>query len=133
MRVGYALLTTLSFSLTQCVVANSKTFYLKDQWRGNDFFQGWNWETETDPTHGRVNYVSQDEAISKNLACGMFTSPHPCVPHSLLTVRVDPHRPPFQWREVNSSCVQTIGPLSMHTPVGVTACASRRRQYMTRQ
>ena len=70
MRTGYAFLAALSLSLTQYARAN--IFYLKDQWVGADFFQGWNWETENDPTHGRVNYVDQAEAISKNLACGAY-------------------------------------------------------------
>jgi hypothetical protein len=69
MRTGYAFLAALSLSLSQCVSAN---FYLKDKWVGNDFFNGWTWETEDDPTHGRVNYVSQADAISKNLSYGTF-------------------------------------------------------------
>ena len=70
MRSGYAFLTALSLSVTQCA---SATFYLKDKWVGHDFFRGWNWETENDPTHGRVNYVNQTEAITKNLAYGTFS------------------------------------------------------------
>ncbi|KAH9985818.1 glycoside hydrolase family 16 protein [Russula compacta] len=65
MRTGYAFLAALSLSLTQYTSAN--LYCLKDQWIGNDFFQGWNWETEDDPTHGRVNYLSQADAISGNL------------------------------------------------------------------
>ncbi|KAI0256408.1 glycoside hydrolase family 16 protein [Lactifluus subvellereus] len=65
MRTGYAFLTALSLSLIQCA---SATFYLKDKWVGQDFFYGWNWETETDPTRGRVNYVDQASAMSKGLA-----------------------------------------------------------------
>jgi len=61
MRAGYALLVALSLSFTQRARV-AKIFHLKDQWRSGDFFQGWNWVTEDDPTHGRVNYVSQDEA-----------------------------------------------------------------------
>jgi hypothetical protein len=70
MHLGYALLAAHSLSLLQRARAN--IFYLKDQWRGKDFFQGWNWVTDDDPTHGRVNYVSQDEAIDKNLAYGTY-------------------------------------------------------------
>jgi len=66
MHINFAFLAALSLSLSQR--ARGKTYYLKDQWRGDDFFQGWTWETEDDPTHGRVNYVSQDEARSKHLA-----------------------------------------------------------------
>jgi hypothetical protein len=84
MRTGYAfLLTALSLSLTQLTRAN--IFYLKDQWRGDEFYQGWTWETENDPTHGRVNYVGLDEAKSKNLANGtsFSSSPYPFPTRSL--------------------------------------------------
>jgi hypothetical protein len=67
MRFGYAFLAAFSLPLTQCANAN---FYLKDKWIAGDFFRGWNWETEDDPTHGRVNFVSQAEAIAKNLSYG---------------------------------------------------------------
>ncbi|KAF8264590.1 concanavalin A-like lectin/glucanase domain-containing protein [Lactarius quietus] len=60
---GYAILATL-LSLTLCARAD---FYLKDEWIGDGFFQGWNWETIDDPTHGRVNYVDQSDAKMKNL------------------------------------------------------------------
>jgi hypothetical protein len=66
MRTGYTFLTALSLSLIRCASAN---FYLKDSWVGADFFS-WDWETEDDPTHGRVNYVSQDQAVAKRLAYG---------------------------------------------------------------
>ena len=66
MRTGYAFLAALS-SLTSCARAN---FYLQDEWIGDGFFQGWNWETMNDPTHGRVNYVGLAEARSKNLTYG---------------------------------------------------------------
>jgi hypothetical protein len=63
-----AFLAAFSLALTQRAGAN--IFYLKDQWSGNDFYHGWNWETIDDPTHGRVNYVSLEEAQSKNLTSG---------------------------------------------------------------
>jgi len=66
MRISFVFLTVLSLSLSQRTRA--RVFILEDQWRGDDFFRDWNWETENDPTHGRVNYVGQAEAISKNLA-----------------------------------------------------------------
>ena len=68
MHISFAFLVALSLSLSQR--ARGKTFFLKDQWHGNDFFQGWNWETENDFSHGRVNYVSQGEATSKHLVYG---------------------------------------------------------------
>jgi hypothetical protein len=70
MRTGYAFLGVLFLSLTQCA---STTFFLKDQWVGEDFFRGWDWETESDPTHGRVNYVDQADAINKRLAYGTLS------------------------------------------------------------
>ncbi len=72
MRTGYAFLAALLLSLIQCI-STSATFTLKDKWVGNDFFQGWNWETEDDPTHGRVNYVNQGDARAKNLTYGTFS------------------------------------------------------------
>ena len=72
MRVRYAFFATLSLSFT--LRAGAKTFYLKDQWRGKDFFEGWNWFTDGDPSHGHVNFVGKDEARSKNLTYGTFFS-----------------------------------------------------------
>jgi hypothetical protein len=59
-----------AFSLSPTQRAGANIFYLKDQWSGNDFYHGWNWETIDDPTRGRVNYVSLEEAQSKNLTSG---------------------------------------------------------------
>jgi len=74
MRTGSTFLAALLLSLIQCA---SATFYLKDKWVGADFFQGWTWETEDDPTHGRVNYVSQADAVAKNLSYGTFSHASP--------------------------------------------------------
>lgn len=54
----------------------STTFVLKDQYIGNDFYSGWQWETADDPTHGRVNYVDQGTAVARNLTYGKF---HNCM------------------------------------------------------
>lgn len=67
MRTGYVLLAALSLSLTALADSCSSQFYLQDEWIGEDFYTGWNFETENDPTNGRVNYLSQADAISKNL------------------------------------------------------------------
>jgi hypothetical protein len=77
MRSGHAFLAALSLSLTQYASAG---FYLKEKWVGNDFFRDWNWETKNDPTHGRVNYVSQAEAIAKNLSYGTSSSCFSLIP-----------------------------------------------------
>ncbi|KAF8499609.1 hypothetical protein F5888DRAFT_1802105 [Russula emetica] len=65
MRPDYVFLATFSRPFTQCANAN---FYLKDKWTTEDFFPGWDWETKDGPTHGRVNFVNQAEAITKNLS-----------------------------------------------------------------
>jgi hypothetical protein len=70
MRTAYAFPAALLLLLTRCA---SATFYLKDTWVGQDFFQGWNWETEDDPTHGRVNYVNQTDARAKGLSYGTLS------------------------------------------------------------
>ncbi len=67
MRLVYAFLVALSLPVTQCTI---ESFQLKDEWVGDRSFWDWNWETEDDPTHGRVNFVSQTEAIMKNLSYG---------------------------------------------------------------
>ena len=70
MRISFVFLTVLSLSLS--LRTRARVFILEDQWRGDDFFRDWNWETENDPTHGRINYVSRDDAISKHLAYSTF-------------------------------------------------------------
>jgi hypothetical protein len=37
-------------------------------YQGSNFFDGWNFFTGTDPTHGNVNFVSQEDAQSQGLA-----------------------------------------------------------------
>jgi len=66
MRTGYAFLAVLSLSHALCA---SAWYYLENEWIGNAFFNGdWTWETENDPTHGRVNYVSQTDAVNDGLS-----------------------------------------------------------------
>lgn len=58
--------------------AEANRYRLKDSFAGEDFFNGWTWETFQDPTHGRVNYVDQNAAIAKNLSFGRhLISPAP--------------------------------------------------------
>lgn len=44
------------------------TFALEDTYKGYSFFEDFEWFTADDPTHGRVDYVSIDEAVSSNLS-----------------------------------------------------------------
>ncbi|KAJ6593842.1 glycoside hydrolase family 16 protein [Mycena capillaripes] len=43
------------------------SYSVADTFIGHDFFS-WTWETFSDPTHGRVNYVDNATAISANLS-----------------------------------------------------------------
>ncbi|KAJ7497235.1 glycoside hydrolase family 16 protein [Mycena latifolia] len=51
----------------------SESYSLADTFIGNDFFK-WNWETFSDPTHGRVKYVDRDTAKATNLSIASNTS-----------------------------------------------------------
>ncbi|KZW00245.1 hypothetical protein EXIGLDRAFT_830896 [Exidia glandulosa HHB12029] len=51
----------------------SRVYLLDDDHRGPGFAQNFVWETFNDPTHGRVNYVDQDQAFAKNLS---YFTPH---------------------------------------------------------
>ncbi|ORY24459.1 family 16 hypothetical endo-1,3(4)-beta-glucanase from glycoside hydrolase [Naematelia encephala] len=41
---------------------------LKYNWKGEDFFNAFGFDTFNDPTHGEVNYLDQGEAAAKQLA-----------------------------------------------------------------
>ena len=96
---GYAFLAAL-LSLNLCARAN---FYLQDEWIGEDFFQGWNWETMDDPTHGRVNYVNKGEAQSKNLTYGAVITGISSLPFDPYWVRFFSAR-----REVLHACRRLV-------------------------
>jgi len=61
----------LALSLTH-VVGSASTCYKRElSVVGSDFFEEFNWESNDDPTHGRVNYLTMDEARDKNLTYGL--------------------------------------------------------------
>ncbi|KAG8992833.1 hypothetical protein FRB93_002155 [Tulasnella sp. JGI-2019a] len=45
-----------------------KVFSVEDKYAGDSFFDGFDFETFADPTHGNVNYVSQSQALDNKLA-----------------------------------------------------------------
>ena len=45
-------------------------YFMKDVYCGENFFDTWTWEAIRDPTHGRVNYVSKEDAIQSGLSYG---------------------------------------------------------------
>ncbi|KAH9963826.1 concanavalin A-like lectin/glucanase domain-containing protein [Russula dissimulans] len=66
MHTSYAFLTSLLLSHALCA---SASYSLEDQWAGSDFLAGgWIFETADDLTHGRVNYLSQTDAVNNQLA-----------------------------------------------------------------
>ncbi|EIM82836.1 uncharacterized protein STEHIDRAFT_102256 [Stereum hirsutum FP-91666 SS1] len=74
MRTGYAFLLSLPglasliSGLSSSSVTSAQAFVLQDVYVGDAFFKGFHWETMNDPTHGRVNYVSQSAARQANLS-----------------------------------------------------------------
>jgi hypothetical protein len=73
MLVGFASFVTLSLSLQVALCDSGTTFTFSKTWIGNDFLSDdWDWFTSVDPTNGRVNYVSQAEALQEGLAYGAF-------------------------------------------------------------
>jgi hypothetical protein len=71
MRTEYAIIIALSLSLAQC--ARATDYFLKDEWIGKDFLTGWVYFTEADLTHGRVNYLDQEDAVNKGLVFGAYS------------------------------------------------------------
>lgn len=60
----------LALSLTRVVGSVSTCYKRELSIVGSDFFDEFNWESKNDPTHGRVNYLTMEEAIDKNLTYG---------------------------------------------------------------
>ena len=71
MRAGFVYILTLFLSARVALCGNGTTFTLSKTWVGIDFLSNdWVWFTAADPTNGRVNYVSQAEALQEGLAYG---------------------------------------------------------------
>ncbi|GAA5993708.1 hypothetical protein JCM5350_005801 [Sporobolomyces pararoseus] len=47
--------------------SNAGPYKLVQDWKGDNFFDGWEFWDQADPTHGSVNYLSQDAAKAANL------------------------------------------------------------------
>ena len=67
----------IALSLTRAVSSWSTCYTRELSIVGSDFFEQFNWESENDPTHGRVNYLTLDEARAKNLSYGSSSLPQP--------------------------------------------------------
>lgn len=57
-----------AMSLSHAVSGWSTCYQREMSVIGSDFFEQFDWFTEDDPTHGRVNYLSLEESKAKNLA-----------------------------------------------------------------
>ncbi|KAG9028203.1 hypothetical protein FRB95_006738 [Tulasnella sp. JGI-2019a] len=62
-------LSVLLLATATAVTATAARYYQpQDSFVGDAFYDGFDFFTGSDPTHGRVNYVDQKTAISKNLS-----------------------------------------------------------------
>jgi len=53
--------------LFACIYLCEAAYKLQTNYSGNEFFNGWQFYTDNDPTHGYVNYVSEAQAKSLGL------------------------------------------------------------------
>ena len=69
-RLSFHSSLVLALSLTRTVISGLTCYRRELSIAGSDFFEQFNWESENDPTHGRVNYLTLEEARAKNLTYG---------------------------------------------------------------
>jgi hypothetical protein len=60
-------LTTISNTTSTPSNSSIIKYNLVDKFSGETFFDNWDFWNYGDPTHGLVNYLSQSDAVSKNL------------------------------------------------------------------
>ncbi len=122
MRAGFASLVILSLSLRVAYCGSGTTFTLSKAWSGTDFLSNdWAWFTDDDPTNGRVNYVSQAEALQEGLAYGALF--YVCFPRyqSRLNMCLSQQLTRY------FSCVRTTQTSSIQLRVGETVSGSPHR------
>jgi len=76
-NLSYLSFSALALSLTRTVSSASTMCTRELSIVGSDFFNEFNWESKNDPTHGRVNYLTLEEARAKNLVYGSSPLPLP--------------------------------------------------------
>jgi len=69
-HLSFYSLLVVALSLTRTVNSTFTRYERELSIVGSDFFEQFNWESENDPTHGRVNYLTLEEARAKNLSYG---------------------------------------------------------------
>ena len=80
-HLSFSSFLVLALSFTPTVSSASTRYGRELSIVGSDFFEQFNWESENDPTHGRVNYLTLEQARAKNLSYG-----------SLSLLRLTPYR-----------------------------------------
>ncbi|KAN0124237.1 glycoside hydrolase [Russula decolorans] len=60
--------STVALGILLAGSANAATYKVTDKFQGASFFSGFSFFSQADPTHGRVNYVTQEQARSRGLA-----------------------------------------------------------------
>jgi hypothetical protein len=61
MRVGILVFGLLA------LVSLGRAYHLTEEWKGKHFFDNFDFFTDSDPTHGFVDYVDQQTAIADGL------------------------------------------------------------------
>jgi len=72
-HLSFSSFLVLALSLTPTVSSASTGYRRELSIVGSDFFEQFNWESENDPTHGRVNYLTLEQAKAKNLSYGLLS------------------------------------------------------------
>ncbi|KAF8495173.1 endo-beta-glucanase [Russula emetica] len=60
--------STVALAILLAGRVHAATYQLNDTFQGDSFFSGFSFLTQNDPMHGRVNYVTEEEARSRGLA-----------------------------------------------------------------
>ena len=72
-HLSFSSILVLALSLT-CIADSASVRYRRElSIVGSDFFKEFNWESKNDPTHGRVNYLTLEQARAKNLSYGSLS------------------------------------------------------------
>ncbi|KAF8708398.1 glycoside hydrolase family 16 protein, partial [Rhizoctonia solani] len=85
-----AMLALSLATLAAASVARAATYSVTDTFIGSSFLSGFTHEAIADPTHGRVNYVDQSTAVSRNLT---FASGNTFIMRADSTTTLNPSGP----------------------------------------
>jgi len=86
----YHLLETLALGFIAVAATNAATYGQTNSFVGTGFLSGFSHQAIADPTNGRVNYLSQADAVAKNLT---FASGNTFIMKADSTTTLDPSGP----------------------------------------